>query len=288
MPETALLVVALAVVGAAVLWPLRSGSVEPTTMDDDRDAADLRHRAALEALRDVEADRRAGSLDDDAYALERAEAEERAAATRGAAEVPPVAVDPPSHGRGRRAAVLLAATIGLVVVGASLLPNSGVANSTVRNEALAEAQLREAERQARIGELLDALAEDEENPETLSDLADLYLSGTTRDDLSVAATLLRGLIDLEPDRADAYERIIGAYLRAGDHGNARAALDAYEVRPTADPAEIAFYDGIIALRGENDPAAAVDAFDRFLELAPGDPRAAMIEGLRDEAAAAED
>lgn len=287
MPEIILLAMALAIAGAAVLWPLRSGSAQPASADDDRDAAELRHRAALEALRDVEADRRAGSLDDDAYAIARAEAEERAAATLAPAEPPPTVVDPSAHARARRGAVLLAATIGLTVVGASMLPGTGVANSTVRNEALAEAQLREAERQARIAELLEALADDGENPETLSELADLYLAGTTRDDLSVAATLLRGLIDLEPDRADAYERIIGAYLRAGDHGNARAALDAYEAAPTADPAEIAFFDGIIALRGERDPAAAVAAFDRFLELAPDDPRAAMIEGLRDEAAAAD-
>jgi hypothetical protein len=39
------------------------------------------------------------------------------------------------------------------------------------------------------------------------------------------------------------------------------------------------------LRGENDTDAAVAAFDRFLELAPDDPRAGMIRGLRDEAAA---
>ncbi len=287
MPETALLALALIAAGAAVLWPLRTGVLEETSLDDDREAADLRHRAALEALRDVEADRRAGSLDDDAYAVERAEAEERAAMTSADGEPPRVAVGRALHGRGGRAAVLLAAAIGLAVLGASLVPASGVANSTVRNVALAEAQLREAERQERIGELLEALAEDGENPETLSDLADLYLSGTTRDDLSVAATLLRGLIDLDPDRADAYERIIGAYLRAGDHGNARAALDAYAATPTADPAEVAFYDGIIALRGEDDAAAAVDAFSRFLELAPDDPRAAMVEGLRDEAAAGE-
>ena len=35
---------------------------------------------------------------------------------------------------------------------------------------------------------------------------------------------------------------------------------------------------------EGDTERAIEAFDRFLELAPDDPRAAMVRGLRDEAA----
>ena len=69
-----------------------------------------------------------------------------------------------------------------------------------------------------------------------------------------------------------------AYLRAGDAVNARAAHDSYAALASADPVEVAFFDGLIALRGENDPSAARAAFDRFLELAPDDPRAAMIRG----------
>jgi DNA-binding SARP family transcriptional activator len=92
------------------------------------------------------------------------------------------------------------------------------------------------------------------------------------------------LIGLDPERADAYERIMSAYLRAGDHANARAAHDAYAQLESADPVEAAFFDGLIALRGESDSAAAVDAFDRFLDEAPDDPRAGMVRGLRDEAA----
>ncbi len=283
MPESLLLAAALVIGGLIVLWPLRGSRFDHAEGDDEREAAELRHRAALEALRDVEADRRAGSLDDGAYAAELADAERRAATTLPTGE-PTAAAAQPGGGRShRRVALLAAGAMGVVVVGASLVPGIGVANSTVTNQALADAQVREGIRQERIGDLLEALAEDGENPETLSELADLYLAGTSRDDLSVAATLLRGLIDLEPDRADAYERIIAAYLRAGDHANARAALDAYEQAPTADPLEVAFFDGIIALRGEGDEAAAGAAFDRFLELAPEDPRAEMIQGLRDEA-----
>ena len=68
--------------------------------------------------------------------------------------------------------------------------------------------------------------------------------------------------------------------------NARAVHDSYADVATADPVELAFFDGLIALRGENDAAAALEAFERFLELAPDDPRAGMVRGLRDEAAGA--
>ena len=101
-----------------------------------------------------------------------------------------------------------------------------------------------------------------------------------------AAAALQLLIAVEPDRADAYERIVSAYIRAGDFGNARAALDSYEGRASADPVEVAFFDGLIALRGEGDEERAAAAFDRFLELAPDDPRATMIRSLRAEAGSA--
>jgi hypothetical protein len=79
---------------------------------------------------------------------------------------------------------------------------------------------------------------------------------------------------------------VAAYIRANDFGNARAALDSYEGTASADPVELAFLDGLIALRGEGDEARAAAAFDTFLELAPDDPRAPMIRSLREEAESA--
>ena len=176
-----------------------------------------------------------------------------------------------------------AAVVGVILVVGSWLPASGIANATDVNEGLAAAQAAEAARQGEIDRLLDALGADPENTDTLSDLADAYLAGSTGDELARAAAALQVLIALEPDRADAYERLIGAYLRAGDYVNGRRALDSYEDRETADPVEVAFFDGLIALTGENDPEHARAAFDRFLELAPDDPRAEMIRGLRAQA-----
>jgi tetratricopeptide (TPR) repeat protein len=283
MPEALLLAAGLLVAGIVVLEPLRRPR-PPSHPGAERDAAAVRHRVALEALRDVEADRRAGSLDDRGYAEQLAEAEARAAATESelaSASSPARHAEPAPAGAGL--AVAAAVVLGLALVVGSLLPATGVANATDVNEALAAAEEAEAARQVEIDRLLDALEADPQNMETLSDLADAYLAGSTRDDLRRAAAALQVLIALEPDRADAYERVIAAYLRADDFVNARRALDSYRERVTADPVELAFLDGLIALRGEDDPRRATEAFDRFLELAPDDPRAAMVRGLREEA-----
>ena len=284
MPEPILLVIVLAAAGAVVLAPLRHAP-ERAVDGDERDAAALRHRVALEALRDVEADRRSGSLDDRAYHQQLAEAEARAAETRAALDAQPVDVGEVRPAMGRSVPIVAAILIGAVLVGGSLFEASGIANATVTNEALARAQAAESARQGRIGELLDALAGDPRSPEVLSELADEYLSGSAGDDLVRAAVALQALIELEPGRADAYERLMSAYLRAGDGRNARAVHDDYAALVAADPVEVAFFDGLIALRSEDDPEGALAAFDRFLELAPDDPRAAMIRGLREEAAA---
>jgi hypothetical protein len=283
MPEPLLLLIGLSVAALAVVRPLLGAAPHEAASDDDRDAAAVRHRVALEALRDVEIDRRAGSLDDAGYAEQRAQAEERAARTRAALDRQPVADRAVRPGPGRRAALLVAGIIGAVLLAGSFVPGAGIANTTVVNRTLAEAQDAESARQDRIRDLTDLLA-DAPEAETLSALADEYLAGSSSEDLVRAAVTLQLLIELEPERADAYERIMSAYLRAGDAANARAAHRSYAALASADPVEGAFFDGLIALRGENDPDAAMAAFDRFLELAPDDPRSNMIRGLREEAA----
>jgi cytochrome c-type biogenesis protein CcmH/NrfG len=282
MPEVLLLAIGLLVAGAAVLAPLWR---PPAPVPDD-DAAALRHRVALEALRDVEADRRAGSLDDAAYAAQLADAEGRAAGTLAALDRRDDAPLPVAGRAGRTWPLVIAATIAGVLLIGSLVPATGIASRAVVDEALAAAEAAQLAREHRIEELTAALAEDPTDTGVLSDLADAYLAGSSGDDLVAAASALQLLIALEPERPDAYERIMSAYLRAGDGANARSAHDAYLEISTADPAEAAFFDGLIALRGENDPARAADAFDRFLELAPDDPRAEMVQALRDDASSA--
>ena len=277
MPEIILLFVALAVAGLAVLLPMSRGATKDDR--DDGDAAALRHRVALEALRDVEADRRAGSLDDAGYAEQLAEAEARASETR-AALGESVPLGPTTGTGGRTVALVTAGAIAAVLLAGWFVPGVGIANSTVIIQGLAEVQATEAARQERIGELQQALTQSPEDTDTLSSLADAHLAGSTHDDLVRAAVALQLLIAMEPDRVDAYERIMTAYLRAGDHANARAAHDTYLELEDADPVEAAFFEGLIAMR-EDDLDAARAAFDRFLELAPEDSRASMIRGLRD-------
>ena len=289
MPEPILLLLALVVAGILVTAPLRRPAGPAAPDADEHEAAAVRHRVALEALRDVEVDRRAGSLDERTYAAQLADAEARAAGTRAALDAirAQPGDGPPYRGSdATRVALAAAAFIGLALVIGSVVPATGVANQTAVNEPLAAAQQAEADRQDRIAALLERVAADPRDAAALSELADAYLAGSSEDDLVRAAVALRLLIDADPERADAYERIVTAYIRAGDYRNARTALDAYAERSTADPTEVAFFEGIIELRGEDDPAAALAAFERFLELAPDDPRAGMIRGLRDEAASA--
>ena len=285
MPESLLLLVGLAAAGVLVLGPLWRRAETASVLDDDHEAALLRHRVALEALRDVETDRRAGSLDDVAYREQLAEAEARAAATRTALGDTDSGLGrlPLARPAARRTGLALAAVIGAALFAGSLLPATGLANGTVLNEQLAAARDAGAARQDRIGGLLDRVEADPNDAGALSDLADAYLAGSSQEDLVRAAVALQLLLNLEPERADAFERIITAYLRAGDYANARAALDGYTATASADPVEIAFFEGLIALRGEGDAEAARLAFDRFLQLAPDDPRAGMVRGLRDEA-----
>jgi hypothetical protein len=283
MAEIGLLSVGLAIAALWVLGPLLSGA-EPSAPPEDEGAA-IRYRVALEALSDVDADHAAGLTDEATYAAQLAEAEGEAAATRAALDATPGPARAP-HGAGRRLAVGAAVAIGLVLAAGSAIEGTGLANATVVNQSLADAQAAEAARQARISELLNAIAADPADAGALTELADAYLAGSTADDLARAAAALQLLIAADPGRADAYERLMSAYLRAGDYANGRAVHDDYAGLSTADPAEVAFFDGLIALRGENDPERALAAFDTFLELARDDPRAGMIRGLRDEAAAA--
>jgi tetratricopeptide (TPR) repeat protein len=285
MPEPLLVLLGLVVAGAFVLVPLRRSATDAPAVPDEAEA--VRHRAALEALRDVEADRRAGTLDEVAYARELAAAESRAAETRAALDAAARASGESmrSDPRARRTAGVVAGVIGLLLVGGAIVPATGIGNTTVIDEQLAARQRTEDERQARIDELTERLAADPSDTITLSDLADAYLAGSTREDLASAVRALQVLLAYEPQNASAYERVVSAYVRADDWANARAALDSYTAVGTADPIEVAFLTGLVAWRGEGDAEAAVAAFDRFLELAPDDPRASMIRGLREEAAA---
>jgi len=286
LAQWALLVVIGLVVAGAIAWPLLRPA--PTVTHDaqaDAEARALRHRVALDALLDVEADRRAGSLDDASYEREHAEAEARAAET-----LEPVAskrAGPPTpRGSARPAVAALGALVGLALLVGFALPGSiGLGQRTVVNQALADALEREADRQAEIQRLLDLFEADPADAQVVSDLADAYLAGGSPEDLQRAAVALQILLALEPDDHSAYRRLINAYIVTGYYDDASATTDSYATIADADEPDIPFYRGLIAFRrGDNE--TAVREFDRFLALAPDDGRAAMVSGLRAEAAEA--
>lgn len=273
-------------VAAAIGWPLlRRGSVPPANAAQaEAEGRALRHRVALEGLLDVEADRRAGSLDDASYERERAEAEERAAETLVAAPETSEMAASSGPTNGRRAAAWLGAGLAAaLLVGFALPSPTGLAERTVVNQALGAERAREAARQAEIQRLLAAFAADPQEAQVISDLADAYLAGSTAEDLRRAAAALQVLLSVEPRNESAYRRLITAYISAADFADAQAATDSFATIVGEDRPDIPFFRGLIAFRA-GDNATAVRQFDRFLELAPDDDRAGMITSLRAEAA----
>jgi cytochrome c-type biogenesis protein CcmH/NrfG len=285
MTEWLLLLVIGGAVAAAIAWPLLTRTAEATAPEDQQDDADaVRHRLALEALRDVEADYRAGSLDAAGYEAQRAEAEAHAAATLSAldAGVRPAARATTGTRRWPLALVGGILAAGLMV-GFALPQPIGLGERTVINQALADAIAQEEARQAEIQALLERISADPSDAEALSALADAYLAGGSAEDRQRGAVALLALIGLEPENASAYRRLITAYIGAGDWTDARAALGAYAGFAAPNDPDVPFFGGLLALRADEDAAEAIRQFDRFLELAPDDPRAPMIRSLRAEA-----
>jgi len=290
--QLALLVLIGVPLAVAVSRPLRR--VESATdvgSRHDLDALALRRRIAYEALRDLEIDRRAGNLHVRQYLRMRSELELRAAAAladleNAAGHAAFVGAVPETHAwrTGRRLSAGIGTALAVVLVVGFALPQPvSLANRTVVNEPLAAARAAEEARTNEIERLLRELQTAEEpDPETLSKLADAYLAGNAPEDLRRAAFALLAVIQLRPDDSEPRARIVTAYLRAGDYENAAEATDALEaIAP--ESVDVAFFRGLIALRGTGDQAAAVEAFDEFLRAAPDDPRAAMVRSLRAEA-----
>jgi tetratricopeptide (TPR) repeat protein len=295
-PSGLVLVLLLAVLaGAFVVAPLFARAAPPraagTQHSDDLASLALRHRIAVESLRDVEADHRAGTVDDAAYLGLRAEAEDRAATSlavlesaRAAGEISASPGAEAAHsserstrGARRLAALLAGALLIMLLVGSALPAPLSIANTVVVNAA-------EQARQAQIAQLVTALTAKPNDPPRIVELAGLLLQGGTDLERRRGAELLLQAVRLDPGNADAYRLLIGAYISAGDYLDAAAATEAYAKVAGTSP-DIPFFRGLIALQGTGDRTAAIRWFDRFLSTAPDDPRSAMVRALRAEAAA---
>jgi Flp pilus assembly protein TadD len=211
-----------------------------------------------------------------------------APAPRAAETLEPAAADPSGPLTPRRSArpavAALGALVGVALLVGSALPGSiGLGQRTVVNQALADALEEEVDRQAEIQRLLGLFEADPADAQVVSDLADAYLAGGRPEDLQRAAVALQILLALEPEDHSAYRRLINAYIVTGYYDDASATTDSYATIADADEPDIPFYRGLIAFR-RGDSETAVREFDRFLALAPDDGRAAMVSGLRAEAA----
>ena len=303
MPDLGLLVLTMVLAALAagfIVLPLARpapGDAPRSEPGADLEALAVRHRIAVESLRDVEADHRAGIQDEAGYLAQRAEAEERAALTLAALEAArerqeagaagPRATTP-TTGRDPRGSIrvlaIVAGALVLLLMAGTLLPAPlSLANGTVVDQQLAAAQAAEQQRLAEIDRLRGLLASNPRDAASLVELANLYLSGGSATDRTTAAQLLLFAIQLEPKNADAYRLLITAYISAGDYPDATAATDAF-AKVVPGSADVSFFRGLIALQGSGDRAAAVRWFDAFLAAAPDDPRAAMVRSLRAEAA----
>jgi tetratricopeptide (TPR) repeat protein len=281
MGELLLLILVAGGVALAIAWPLLDGrnAAPVPEPDPEREAAIVRHELALEALRDVEADRRAGSLDEAAYRAQRDEAEAHAARTLRALdalepEAEADADEPPATARARswRLPALVGGGLALLLLAAFAAPPPfGIAERDARVD--------------RIRQLTDAVNANARDVEALGELADLYLAGGSGDDVTRALATLLLLRDAAPESRDANQRLVTLLIRIGLWNDAAKATDHYAEVVGEDDPDIPFFRGLIA-RGGGDDAEAVRQFDRFLEIAPEDPRAEMIRGLRDESAEA--
>lgn len=270
---TAVVLVAAAIVARPLLRRYTAPAPGPDHIADAIASAELRHRVALEGLRDVDADRRAGSLDDPTYARLRAEAEAEAARTLADLDRARDAVGLDSTGQAagrdpvarRVAAIVGAALLVAIAVGYLLPAPVGLASESVdvRQRALERSLVR-----------VEANPRD---PQALSQLADALLATGDQADRARGAQVLIALIGLQPENVDAYRRLITAYIQAGDNRNAAAATDSLaEVAPHAP--DVPFFRGLIA-RAQGRSQEAAREFERFVELAPDDPRAPMIRRL---------
>lgn len=272
MPDLAQLALLLAVggVAAAVIAVPFVRRAPAAAADDDRETLQLRHRIAIESLRDVEADRRSGSLDEATYAAQRAEAEQRAAQTLAEVDAAPSAASAQPSAVGhhwRPAAIAGLVLAGLLVVGFFVPPPIGLANQVVDT------------RQQAIQAALDRLQANPRDAEAFSSLADAFLAGDTYADMQRGAAALLALITLEPNNVDAHDKLISTYIRVSDWKDASATTDALEKLTPGSP-DVSFFRGLIA-RGQGDGAEAKRQFEAFLKLAPEDPRVPMVRALLD-------
>jgi tetratricopeptide (TPR) repeat protein len=320
------IVLVVAAAALAVAWPvLRRPGAEPAaragpaedsgSAGSPDDVAFWRERKArvLAALRELEADRRAGDISEEdyralrrSYELEAAQVLQRldALAGRSAADLAGAARSgsPAGAARGaRRAArrptagvawalggLAFVAVLGLTLA-QSLRPRGP--DDTITGNDLGEGGGAAAEGaplvpvdRARIAALEQRVARDSADRAALNELAHLYVA-TQR--FREAADLSLRVLGADPENAEAMTHLGVVLWANGDPGTAAQALD-HALRFDPQFAEAWLFKGLVAFAGLGDPGTAVEAWERYLALAPADASTervrGMLEGARQAAA----
>lgn len=261
-----------AVAAAGVLRPFRAGVADRT--EASADPLEEERDALLRALRDLEEDRRAGSVTEDGYRTLRAETEARAVAVLRDLEIrdgdgraagamrqlrsPASAADGGDPGGGGRSGAAAILIVAAVVAGAAPLLWSAVGErapgqpitGSVGGDPLAVFE-------ERVREHPDDLA-------ARLDLGERYLAaGDVRGAVEQYVAALR----IDPRNAEAHSQLGFVLFRAGKPAEGLRAVDqALELDPGFPLA--LFYRGVILIEGLDRPAPAAEAFRAYLGAAP--------------------
>lgn len=255
----------------------------PVAIEPPADPLDDRRSTLVRSLADLEDARSSGALEDADYRRLRGQTEERmarvtraiderrlrpvgssndgrAGVARASGRVPPWAV-----------ATLLAATVGAVLVAGLVRDSEGVASGTSTVAASGDG----------LGFFEQRVSEHPDDLAARLDLAHRYLDAGRIEDALRQYTVA---LELDPDDAEALAHVGLILFQAGRPDEALVSVDrALDAAP--DYPEAVFIRGVILLNGLDRPAAAIHAFERYLEVAPFGAEREAARSLIDQARA---
>ncbi len=253
-----LVVAVLAMVAAlGIVTPYRRRSIP--ALEPPADPLEDRRLALAIALRDLEAARGSGALEEADYARLREETEGRMARVLRVLDQRGADADvPPRHRRGPSTWWIAIAVVAVLALSAALVPAlvRSLHDRTPSNTALIGA-----------GSLAYFEQRVNDHPHDVAarlDLANRYLDAGM---LSRAYDEYRSALLLDPNDADALAHI-GVLLHLS--GDSQAGLASERTALALDPTypDALFYKGLILLKGLNRPAQAIAPLNAYLKAAP--------------------
>jgi cytochrome c-type biogenesis protein CcmI len=283
-----------AVAAAGVLWPFGRG--RQPRLEGFVDPLDEERLALLRSLRELEAERSSGVLEEAEYRALRIETEARAVSvlrtieardgsgelTGGLREIRSTSEWNGSHSIQARPlrmlpAVLVAAAMTAAIV--TLLASGVAERSSGEPITGADGPSEPTGDPSSIAFYEERVRVHPEDVAARLDLAQRYLD---QGDADAAAQQYLAALELDPDNAEANAELGFLLHLAGRSEEGLAAVDrALAVEPSYP--EALYFKGVILLRGLDRPAEAVVAFEAYLEAAPFGARRPEVRSLLSEA-----